>query len=113
VRKGDPKELRRLQSILGKGLEATESMWPDVRVGFGWVDRAAVIFRNDEGLDAAGVRRRYRALIGAIARHRGASGRLAEALDHFRKVTRTYWPGLFHCYNVAGNDRVSGTHPGL
>jgi hypothetical protein len=31
-------------------------MWPDVRVAFGWVHRAAVILRNKRGLDAAGVR---------------------------------------------------------
>jgi len=29
-----------------------------VRVGFGWVHRAAAILRNQAGLDAAGVRRR-------------------------------------------------------
>ena len=56
-----------LRAILGKGLEATEPLWPDVRVAFGWVYRAAVILRNRTGLDAAGMRRRYRGLIAAIA----------------------------------------------
>ncbi len=27
---------------------------------------------------------------------------LAGALAHFEKVTRSYWPGLFHCYDVEG-----------
>jgi len=58
--------LTRLRAILGKGLEATEAMWPDVRVAFGWVHRAAAILRNERGLDAAGVRRRYRGLIGEV-----------------------------------------------
>ncbi|QDV35502.1 hypothetical protein ElP_34050 [Tautonia plasticadhaerens] len=31
-------------------------MWPDVRVAFGWVHRAAVILRNKKGPDGAGVR---------------------------------------------------------
>ena len=79
----------------------TESQWPDVRVAFGWVHRAAAIPRNKKGLDAMGVRRRYRGLIAAIARHRRASGDLAEAFTHFLKVSRSYWPGLFHCYGVA------------
>ena len=35
-----------------------------------------------------------------MTRHRRATGRLAEAFDHFRKVTRSYWPGLFRCYDV-------------
>jgi hypothetical protein len=78
-----------------------------VRVAFGWVRRAAAILRNKKGLDAAGVRRRYRGLIGAIARHRRASGRLAEAFAHFLKVTRSYWPGLFRCYEVEGLPRTN------
>jgi hypothetical protein len=93
--------------ILAKGLEATEPLWPDVRVAFGWVHRAAAVLRNKKGLDAAGVRRRYRGLIGAIARHRGGCGRLQEAFAHFRKVTRSYWPGLFRCYDVADLPRTN------
>jgi hypothetical protein len=82
-------------------------MWPDVRVAFGWVHRAAAVLRNERGLDAAGVRRRYRGLIAAIARHRRAAGRLAEAFEHFLKVTRSYWPGLFRCYGVEGLPRTN------
>jgi hypothetical protein len=78
-----------------------------VRVAFGWVPRAAVILRNKKGLDAAGVRRRYRALIAAIARHRRAAGHLAEAFAHFLEVTRSYWPGLFHGYAVAELPRTN------
>ena len=82
-------------------------MWPDVRVAFGWVHRAAAILRNKRGLDAAGVRRRYRGLIAAIARHRRAAGRLAEEFAHFLKVTRSYWAGLFRCYEVEGLPRTN------
>ena len=82
-------------------------MWPDVRVAFGWVHRAAVVLRNKKGLEAAGVRRRYRGLIAAIARHRRAAGRLAEEFAHFLKVTRSYWPGLFPCYGVEGLPRTN------
>ncbi len=82
-------------------------MWPDVRVAFGWVHRAAVILRNKRGLDAAGVRRRYRGLIAAIARHRRAAGRLAGEFAHFLKVTRSYWPGPFRCYEVEGLPRTN------
>lgn len=78
-----------------------------MRAAFGWVHRAAAILRNKAGQDGAGVRRRYRGLLGAIARHRRASGRLAEAFDHFRKVTRSYWPGLFRCYEVPDLPRTN------
>jgi hypothetical protein len=96
-----------LRAILAKGLEATANLWPDVRVAFGWVHRAAVVLRNKRGLDAVGVRRRYRGLLGAPARHRENCGRLREALAHFRKVTRSYWPGLFRCYDVADLPRTN------
>ena len=76
-------------------------------MAFGWVHRAAAILRNKKGLDAAGVRRRYRGLIAAIARHRRAAGRLAEEFSHFLKVTRSYWPGLFRCYGVEGLPRTN------
>jgi hypothetical protein len=78
-----------------------------VRVAFGWVHRLAATLRNKKGLDAAGVRRRYRGLIAAVARHRRAAGRLAEAFAHFLKVTRSYWPGLFRCYDVADLPRTN------
>ena len=76
-------------------------------MAFGWVHRAATILRNERGLDAAGVRRRYRGLIAAIARHRRAAGRLAEEFAHFLKVTRSYWAGLFRCYEIEGLPRTN------
>jgi len=76
-------------------------------MAFGWVHRAAAVLRNKRGLDAAGVKRRYRGLIAAIARHRRAAGRLAEAVAHFLKVTRSYWPGLFRCYEVEDLPRTN------
>jgi hypothetical protein len=53
------------------------------------------------------VRRRYRALVAALTRHRGSLGGLTAALDHFGKVTRSYWPGLFRCYEVEGLPRTN------
>ena len=35
-----------------------------------------------------------------MARHRASAGDLAGAIDHVCKVTRSYRPGLFHCYAV-------------
>ena len=76
-------------------------------MAFGWVHRAAAVLGNKKGLDAAGVKRRYRGLIAAIARHRRAAGRLAEAFAHFLKVTRSYWSGLFRCYEVEDLPRTN------
>jgi hypothetical protein len=35
-----------------------------------------------------------------MTRHQAAAGTLAPALEHFRKVTRSDWPGLFSCSTV-------------
>ena len=61
---------------------------------------------NEAGEDAAKVRRRFDGLVGAITRHRAKAGSLAGAIEHFGKVTRSYRPGLFHCYAVPGLPRT-------
>ena len=75
-------------------------MWGPVEAAYGWVFRAAAILANVAGLTGAAVKASYRGLLGALARHADGAGELAGALGHFRKVTRSYWPGLFHCYDV-------------
>jgi hypothetical protein len=71
-----------------------------VEAAYDWVSRAAAILANVAGLPGAAVRASYRGLLGAMARHAEAAGSLSGALGNFRKVTRSYWPGLFHCYDV-------------
>jgi len=40
-------------------------------------------------------------------RHRGKAGVLADVIGHFRKVARSYRPGLFHCHAVSGLPRTN------
>jgi hypothetical protein len=75
-------------------------LWAPVEAAYAWVFRAAAILANVAGLGGAAVRASYRGLLGAMARHGERAGSLGGALEHFRKVTRSYWPGLFHCYDV-------------
>ena len=53
------------------------------------------------------VQRRLGGLLGAMTRYQAAAGTLAPALAHFRKVTRSYWPGLFACYTVPDLPRTN------
>jgi len=71
------------------------------------VHRAAHTLGNEAGEDAASVRRRFDGLLGAMARHRASAGDLAGAIEHFRKVARSYRPGLFHCYAVPDLPRTN------
>lgn len=87
-------------------METTAGLWPSIQLAFGWVHRAAHIL-GTEGIDKAAARKRLGGLLGAMARHRDKVGGLAPAVDHFVKVSRSYWPGLFHCYAVVGLPRTN------
>jgi hypothetical protein len=92
--------------MVDRGLEATAELWPPVRQAFGWVHRAASILGHEDVRGAA-VRNRLGGLLGAMRRHRSAVGPLTGAVDHFVKVSRSYWGGLFGCYDVAGLPRTN------
>lgn len=62
--------------------------------------RAARLLENTTGRDVLELRRAYRGLLAEMERGRMELGNLAPATDHFRKVTRSYWPGLFRCYQT-------------
>jgi len=99
-----------LKSLVDRGLEQTAELWPDVRAGFDLVHRAAHELGNDRGLTGKGVRRRYEGVLDAVraAAERAAAGSdLRAGLGHFLKVTASYEPGLFHCYDVEGLPRTN------
>jgi hypothetical protein len=77
-----------------------------VYLAFGWVHQAAHILGQD-GLSGACVRNRLGGLLGAMRRHRDTVGDLGGAVDHFVRVSRSYWPGLFHCYGTPGLPRTN------
>ncbi|MCW8087655.1 ISNCY family transposase [Sabulicella glaciei] len=99
--------LTRLRVLIGRGLEGTAALWPDIERTYGWVHRAAQILGNAAGETADLVRRRFDGLIGAMTRHGAEAGNLVGAVEHFLKVTRSYRPGLFHCPAVAGLPRTN------
>ena len=102
-----PQALGRLKTILRRGLDATAALWPDVRVAYGWVHRAAHVLNNDDQDGAAVVKRRLQGLLGAMTRHHAKAGALTSAVDHFLKVSQSYWPGLFHCYSIPDLPRTN------
>lgn len=96
-----------MRALLSKGLEATAPSWPEIRSTYDRVRRAASILANEPGLDAAGVRGLDEGLIAEMTREAKAAGSLREAVGHFVKVTRSYWPGLFACYDAAELPRTN------
>ena len=95
----------------------TATLWADIHTTYQWVHRAAQILDNAAGESGAQVRQRYQGLLGAMQRWSAQAGALEPGVHHFIKVTRSYWPGLFHCYVIEGLPRtnndlehVFGTH---
>jgi hypothetical protein len=104
-----PGGLRRLQQLLRRGLKETAELWPAVRESFKWVKRVARVLKNEAELPAKGVRRR---LVQLLGRMRGAATTAVEpsvgaGLKHFLKVSKSYWPGLFRCYELADLPRTN------
>ena len=95
-----PGGLKHLGQLLRRGLEQTAALFPPVREAFKWVKRVARILKNPEQLPAAKVRRRLVQLLARMRRAAVAADEpsVAENLRHFLKVTKSYWPGLFACY---------------
>lgn len=88
-------------------MERTAAPWLDIERAYAWVHRAARILNNHDEEAASVVRHRFDGLLAAMHRHRDKAGTLAPSVGHFRKVARSYRPGLFHCYAVPGLPRTN------
>jgi hypothetical protein len=88
-------------------LQDTASLWPDIRTAYRWIHHAAGILDNPAGEPGNRVRHHYQGMLGAMQRWGSRAGTLAPGIRHFVKVTRSYWPGLFHCYDIAGLPRTN------
>ncbi len=93
--------------FLTKGLAETHSLWADVEMGYRWVHRAAHLLTNDEKQTAAQVRQNYETLLAEMEQAPTTAETVTTMLTAFRKVTASYWPGLFHCYNHADLPRTN------
>ena len=92
---------------MDRGLEQTADLWPEVKLGFGMVHQAAEILKNKSQRGGKAVQKKYRQHVRGMTRKSPKSGALAKAVAHFVKVTKSYSPGLFHCYDVADLPRTN------
>jgi hypothetical protein len=102
-----PKPLLRLKTILEKALAETADGWDDLRTAYAWVHEAAHLLNNKAALDVLLVRQHYRALLAQMSSLRQQAGLLGEAATQFWKVTKSYWRGLFACYERADLPRTN------
>jgi hypothetical protein len=104
-----PKELERLRRLLRRGLEETAPLWPAVRVTYRWVKRVARLLGKEAKRSGKDVRRGLSGLLSEIRQAATDSKDpvVAEQLRWFVKVTRSYWSGLFACYDSADIPRTN------
>jgi hypothetical protein len=101
--------LKRLQGLLRRGLEDTAALWPPVREAFRWVKRMSRLLKNTEGLSAKSLQGQW---VQLLARMRTAAATttfpaVRAELQHFLKVTKSYRPGLFRCYESTDLPRTN------
>lgn len=93
--------------LVAKGLAGTDAMWPAIRIAYDWVHRAARLLKNEDELTGNEVRRRLDDLLAEMRDDQATVGTLQPAVAHFLKVSASYWPGLFHCYDINGLPRTN------
>jgi hypothetical protein len=104
-----PGGLKKLRQLLRRGLEETAALWPPVRLAYRWVKRVAKVLANEAQRPAARVRHQLARILSAL---RQAAVQVQQPeqgapLQHFLKVTKSYWPGLFPCYASADIPRTN------
>ncbi len=99
--------MTKLKALVAKGRAVTDAMWPSIRTAYDWVHRAARLLENEDEVSGSEVRRRMETLLAEMRDDQVTVGTLQPAIAHFLKVSASYWPGLFHCYDVVGLPRTN------
>lgn len=71
------------------------------------VHKAADILDNEDNLSADEVKENYQELIQDMSKEKNLLGSLEQGIEHFIKITISYWTGLFHCYVIEDLPRTN------
>jgi len=95
-----PGGLKTLRQLLSKGLNETAALWPPVKKAYQWVHRVARLLENKKRWPAKNLRRGLSQILTKMqqAARQAQDEEVREQLQTFVKVTKSYWPGLFRCY---------------
>lgn len=99
--------MQELHSLLTRALKKTETRWPAIEQAYALVHQAAHVLANHDQESGEIVRERYEQVLSTIRELRAAEGPLRSAFETFLKKTESYWPGLFHCYEVPDLPRTN------
>lgn len=99
--------LVKLRGILERALRETASAWPELSQAYQWIHQGAQILENEAELTQSQVEPSFQEWMESMSAQKTKVGSLAEGIEHFLKITRSYEPGLFHCYSVDGLPRTN------
>ncbi len=85
--------------MVATGLFATKQHWERLQTAQGWMQQAAEVLANSVQADRATVEATYHVLLEEVVKAKEEPS-VAEWAVHFYKVSRSYWRGLFHCYEI-------------
>jgi len=104
----DPR-LAQLQRGLQTALTPLHAQYQDLCQGATWLQGMAHILRPVEDHPRTGtqVAQQLRAYVDDLLRYPTMAPHLAAFRQHLDTVSRSYWPGLFHCYDIAQLPRTN------
>jgi hypothetical protein len=97
-----------LLHLLRSGLQATAPLWPPIQAGYALVHHAAHLLANRDEVDGATLRQAYQdQVLTRWQAYEAPNDPLAVAAATFAKVSASYGPHLFHCYDVPALPRTN------
>jgi hypothetical protein len=101
--------LAQLYQGLQGALSPFTQTYQDLQQGAAWLRDIAYILEpvSSQALPGAQVAEQLRAYLDATRSQRKVSPTISAFGRHLDKVSRRYWPGLFHCYDVPGLPRTN------
>ena len=85
---------------MATSLNHNPTHWSELSLAAKWIHQTATILDNEEQLPRLLVQQRFGAWMIFMSDHKTELGSLSDFMTHLLKVTRSYWSGLFHCYQV-------------
>jgi hypothetical protein len=101
--------LAQLYQGLQSALSPFAATYQEIKQGAAWLHDIAYILqpRPTQPVRAAHVAGQLRSYLDTVLRWTEVTPSLSALGHHLDKVSRSYWPGLFHCYDVPGLPRTN------
>lgn len=93
--------------MIQRAQQTTAELWSELEQADRWVKQAVDILANADHAAGSTVRRRYQGLIKQIGQFTPTTEWLDKVIETFVKVTASYQPHLFHCYDIADLPRTN------